>query len=146
METSRTCLQITYPNRTEVCSDRKRIAKCELNWAYEKFSDYLLGMSFQIETDHKPLISLLGVKNLKELLAQIQRFRMQLMRFTFTVTIADMLSRAPSEMPSDANTHFNQDTEMFVATVMSCLPATEKKLTEITQKQEEDEVCKQLKQ
>ena len=49
-------------------------------------------------------------------------------------------------MPSDADTHFNQDTEMFVATVMSCLPAIEKWLTEITQKQEEDEVCKQLKQ
>ena len=48
-------------------------------------------------------------------------------------------------MPSDADTHFNQDTEMFVATVMSCLPATEKRLTEITQKQEKDEVCKQLK-
>ena len=79
---------------------------------------------------------------------------MQLMRFTFTVlhtpgkdhTIADMLSCAPSATSSDADTHFNQDTAMFVATVMSCLPATEKWLTEITQKQEEDEVCKQLKQ
>ena len=51
-----------------------------------------------------------------------------------------------SAMPSDADTHFNQDTEMFVTTVTSCLPAPEKRLIEITQKQEEDEVCKQLKQ
>ena len=71
------------------------------------------------------------------------------MRFTFTVlhtpgkdlTIADTLSCAPSATPSDADTHFNQDTEMFVATVVSCLPATEKWLIEITQKQEEDEVA-----
>ena len=79
---------------------------------------------------------------------------MQLIRFIFTIlhtpgkdpTIAATLSCALSAMPSDADTHFNQDTEMFIATVMSCLPATEIWLTEITQKQEEDEVCKQLKQ
>ena len=28
-------------------------------WACEKFSDYILGKSFQIETDHKPLVPLL---------------------------------------------------------------------------------------
>ena len=89
-------------------------------------------MSFQIETNRKPLVSLLGVKNLKELPAQIQRFRMQLMRFTFTIlntpgkdlTIAATLSCAPSAMPPDADTHFNQDTETSATTVMSCLPTT----------------------
>ena len=30
-----------------------------------------------------------------------------------------MLSRAPSAMPLDADTYFNEDTEMFVAIVMS---------------------------
>ena len=100
-------------------------------------------MSFQEERDHKPLVSLLGVKNLKELPARIQRFRMRLMRFTFTVvhtsgkdlTIADTLSRATNTTASEADTQFNQDIEMFVNTVMSSLPATEKQLIEITQKQ-----------
>ena len=50
-----------------------------VTWACKRFSDYLLGMSFQIETDHKPLVSLLGVKNLEELPARIQRFGMRLM-------------------------------------------------------------------
>ena len=76
------------------------------------------------------------------------------MQFTFSVThipgkdltIADTLSQAPITEASDADTQFSQDTEMFVNTVMSTLPATECRLTEIRQKQEEDEVCKQLKQ
>ena len=33
-------------------------------WACEKFSDYLLGKQFLIETDHKPLVPLLGKKHL----------------------------------------------------------------------------------
>ena len=44
---------------------------------------------------------------------------------------------------SDADTQFCQDTEVFVNTVMSTLPATERRLTEIMQKHE---LCKQLKQ
>ena len=29
-------------------------------WTCKKFSDYVLGRSFQIETDHKPLVPLLS--------------------------------------------------------------------------------------
>ena len=66
-------------------------------------------MSFQT---HNPLVSLLGMKNLKKLPAQIQRFQMRLMRFIFTVVhtpgkdliIANILSRAPTTTASDADT------------------------------------------
>ena len=94
------------------------------------------------------------MKNLEELPARIQRFCMRLMRFTFTIshtpgkdlTIADMLSCTPTAIASNADNQFIQDVELFVNSVMSCLPATEKRLIEIMQKQEEDTVCKQLKQ
>ena len=36
-------------------------------WAYNKFSGYLLECTFLIETDHKPLVPLLGTKNLRHL-------------------------------------------------------------------------------
>ena len=93
-----------------------------ITWACERFSEYLLGMLFKIETDHKPLVSLLGVKNLEELPVRIQHFRMRLMRFTFTIshvpgkdlTIADTLSRAPATTASDADVCFCQDADMFV--------------------------------
>ena len=38
-----------------------------LTFGCERFSDYLIGKQFHVETDHKPLVSLLGSKNLDEL-------------------------------------------------------------------------------
>ena len=68
-------------------------------WACECFSDYLIGKQFCLETDHKPLVTLLGTKNLDELPARVQRFRMRLMRFMYSInvsgknlTVADTLS------------------------------------------------------
>ena len=105
----------------------------------------------RVETDHKPLVPLLGAKNLEELPARIQRFKMRLMRFTFTIshtpgkdlTIADTLSRPPTHSASVADEQFCQDTEMFVNTVTTNLPATAQYLIEITRKQDEDESCSQ---
>ena len=31
-----------------------------ITWACERFREYLVGMQFRVETDHKPLVSLLG--------------------------------------------------------------------------------------
>ena len=36
-------------------------------WACDKLSHYLLGRTFLIKTDHKPLVSLLGTKSLDSL-------------------------------------------------------------------------------
>ena len=55
------------------------------------------------ETDHTPLIPLLGSMSLASLPPRIQRFRMRLMRMTYQIvhvpgkdlTTADTLSRAP---------------------------------------------------
>ena len=55
-------------------------------WACECFSNYLNGKQFCLETDHEPLVTLLGTKNLNELPARVQRFRMRLMRFMHSIT------------------------------------------------------------
>lgn len=70
-------------------------------WASGRFSEFLTGKSFHIETDHKPLIPLLGSRNLDELPPRIQRLRMCLMKFSYTtshvagreITTADVLSK-----------------------------------------------------
>ena len=36
-------------------------------WACDKFSCYILGKHFEIKTDHKPLVPLLGTKHLDTL-------------------------------------------------------------------------------
>ena len=56
-----------------------------------------------METDHKPLVPLLGSKSLDELPLRIQRLRMRLMAFCYSIShvagnnlaTADVLSRAP---------------------------------------------------
>lgn len=50
----------------------KRYAQIEkealaTTWACERFSNYLLGRHFHVETDHKPLVPLLSSKHLDDL-------------------------------------------------------------------------------
>lgn len=48
----------------------------------ERFQDFLIGRHFAMETDHKPIVSLLGCQALPELPPRIQRFRLRLMRYS----------------------------------------------------------------
>jgi hypothetical protein len=76
-------------------------------WAYQKFSNYVLGSKFLIESDHKPLIPLLGSKRLDDLFPRIVRFQLQLSKFNYSnkhvpgklMYTADTLSRAPVATP-----------------------------------------------
>ena len=56
-----------------------------LTWACERFSMYLLGKSFILETDHKPLLSLLSAKNLDSLPPRILQFCLRMMRYDFSI-------------------------------------------------------------
>lgn len=42
-----------------------------ITWASEHFADYLIGLKFLLETDHKPVVPLLSTKNLQELPARV---------------------------------------------------------------------------
>lgn len=57
-----------------------------LTWACERFNDFILGLHFELETDHKPLVCLLGGRALDSLPPQIQRFRMGLLRYSYTIS------------------------------------------------------------
>ena len=75
-----------------------------VTWACEKFDYYLVGRHFEIETDHKPLVPLLGQKDLSDLPLRVQKFKMRLMRYDYCIFhtpgvdmyLADMLSRPPA--------------------------------------------------
>lgn len=47
-----------------------------LTWTCERFKDFLIGKHFELETDHKPVLSLLGSQALDALPPRIQRFKM----------------------------------------------------------------------
>jgi len=57
---------VTFASRsfsdTEKCYAQIEKEVLAVTWACERFSDYLVGSQFRIQTDHKPLVSLLGSK------------------------------------------------------------------------------------
>ena len=114
-------------------------------WACERLADYLVGKTFHIETDHKPLFPLLGSKNLDEMPLRIQRLTMQLLQFHFTISYvpstnlvtADTLSRTPLQSTS---CHEKEEIDLYVDSVLLQLPASE----EISAKQQEYLVCRKL--
>ena len=150
---------LAYASRS-MTSTEQRYAQIEkealaTTWACEKFSDYILGKDIAIETDHKPLVPLLGPKCLDELPPRIQRFRMRLMKFSYNIThvpgkelyTADTLSRSPLRKPLTKMDHeLNNDLSLYVASVLDNLPATERKLDTFRLHQDEDEVCRKLKE
>ena len=151
-----TCRPVVYASRA-LTSTEERYAQIEkeslaITWACERFSDYLIGKSFHVHTDHKPLVSLLGSKPLDSLPVRIQRFRMRLLRFTYTIshipgkelTVADALSRAPVSNPTSADTQFNKEVDAYVNLVLESFPATEKQLKRIQEAQSADAVCSQV--
>jgi len=85
-----------------------------VTWACERFQDYLIELTFSIETDHKPLVPLLSAKNLDELPLRVQRFRLRMMRFNYSIShvpgkylyTADALSRAPVSSSNSADDSF----------------------------------------
>ena len=54
-------------------------------WACEKFIEYVVGINFVLETDHKPLQTLFNTTDLSKTPPRVQRFRLRLMRFSVTV-------------------------------------------------------------
>lgn len=76
MVTSGILFQITFRRQAAYTQNEKEVLAS--TWACERFSNYLIGSKFHLETDHKPLISLLGSKNPEELPIRLH-FHMHLM-------------------------------------------------------------------
>ena len=81
---------VAYASRstseTERCDAQIEKEALSVTWSCEKFSDYNLGNSFTIETDHKSLVPLLNSKCLNTLPPRVLRFRLQMNRFDYIIT------------------------------------------------------------
>ena len=104
-----------------------------ITWGCEKFSDNLVGKQFQVETDHKPLVPLLGQKHLDTLPPRILRFCLRLDRFSYSIKhvpgkemyTADTLSRAPASTDTSPDSAEKQDlAELAMTAAVSHLPAS----------------------
>ena len=122
-------------------------------WVCEKFSAYVLGVKVLLETDHKPLVSLMTYKHLDDLPPRVLRFRLRLMRFNYQILhvpgkylyTADTLSRAPLPTNSNEETHRQQnEVECFIQSVILHLPTSKGCLETFKQHQAEDAICSKL--
>ena len=150
---------VAYASRSMSDSERRyaQIEKEALatTWSCEKFSAYILGRHFEIESDHKPLIPLLNSKALDNLPPRILRFRLRLARYQYTakhvpgkfLVIADTLSRAPVPQSSEDKcaSELQHEVKVFVDSVTLNLPATEPRLKEYQQAQLDDPICSQVR-
>ena len=109
-------------------------------WACKRFRTYLVGMDFLIQTDYKPLISLLGSRALDDLPPRILRFRLRLLRFTYEIEhvpgkkliTADALSRAPIQGELTAeDRQLEQDVCVSINQIIQHLPASDDRLAQI---------------
>ena len=141
---------VAYASRV-MSETERRYAQIEkealaTTWACEKFSDYILGLPFSVESDHKPLIPLLNTKCLNGLPPRILRFRLRLARFRYTIHhvpgkllyTVDTLSRAPA----DQAPKLVDEIEIYIhEVVMPALPAGPSRLDAYRSAQAKDPVC-----
>lgn len=154
MAWERSCCRNNLKGRNDKC--RNQISQIEealaFTWACERLSDYLIGLTFHIQTDHKPLVLLFSFKNIDDLPLRIQRFRLRMLRFNFSIAhvpgkllaIADALSRAPVNTPTITDQELTDETSYFVQAIVDHLPVSEEQLHEIKRQQENDNTCRTI--
>ena len=123
-------------------------------WVCEKFSTYILGSSFVIETDHKPLVPLLNTKHLDDLPPHILRFRLRPAKYEYVahhipgklLYAADTLSHSPMEEEGDA-LQLQEEVEAYINLVtIPSIPATPQRLQELRQEQMKDPTCSRVRE
>ena len=105
---------------------------------------------FTIETDHKPLIPLLGTKNLDSLPPRVLRFRLHLSRFEYQIGhvpgkylyTADTLSHAPMQCTEPHN--LQEEADLLMEISVQHLPVSSQRIDELTKAQAADSVCSTL--
>lgn len=105
-----------------------------------------------LETDHKPLVSLLGKMPIDLLTPRAQRFRMRLMRYQFQIVYvpgkslitADVLSRAPMKADKHAGELTVSDVSSFVKSCAQGLQTGDNFVNRVRDAQNTDIVCQAL--
>ena len=130
---------MTETERRYAQIDKEALA---ITWALEHWAEFLIGMRFKVETDHKPLIPLFSTTLIEELPVRIQRFRMRFMKFGFAIShvpgkllyTADSLSRSTQESKAQDSKSWNDlhdKVECYVNAVLVTLPASDQRLDKI---------------
>ncbi|UYV80838.1 K02A2.6-like [Cordylochernes scorpioides] len=100
---------------------------------------FVVGKTFLIEADHKPLVPIFTTKDLNDLTPSLQRYRMRMLQFSLHIfhtpgkdlIIADALSRQPlpGHLPEDEE--LQEEVEHFVHSIVLHQSTTDDRLAKI---------------
>lgn len=122
-------------------------------WAMDRFAQYILGMEDVIvETDHKPLVPLLGNMFLDRLPPRIQRFKLRLQRFSYTMKhisgkrniAADALSRYTMGVPNPVDIGFVEEVEYYIGEAVQ-IAASDARIDILRSEQVSDETLREVR-
>lgn len=90
-----------------------------------------MGLRFHVETDHEPLVPLLSTKRLHELTPRLQRMRVQVLEFDFSIShvpgkdvyTAVVLSRKLTDQSNGNIDSFINEYEMLTLDLLLASPA-----------------------
>lgn len=149
-------VSVAFASRTLFDSE-KRCAQIEkeglaIAWACNRSLNYLIGLKFIIETDHKPLLPILTTKFLDELTPRLQRIRLRMLRFNYSMihtagknwVTADFLSRKPVSKPSKEDQKFEVQLQTVVIHAVTNMNCSQLMMEQIKVAQKEIEIGKQL--
>ena len=116
----------------------------------ERFNHYVYGRPVKVDSDHKPLVPITK-KPLVKSPPRVQRLLLRLQKYDTSMTcvpgkymyVADTLSRASLNEKS-ADSELNDDMEVVVHSVVTNLPLTEEKLTQMKSETAQDETLQEL--
>ena len=116
----------------------------------KRFHQYLYGRQVIVESDHKPLESIMR-KPLAAAPPRLQRMILQLQRYDITIThkpgkqipVADTLSRKPIECTDNS---LSEGMDLQIHTVISSAPVSDRKMAEIKAATAQDEQLSMLRQ
>ena len=121
-------------------------------WSCDKLRDYIIGKEIVIETDHKPLLSILKSKDLNDLTPRLQRIRIRLLRYSFKIVYtpgkhlatADCLSRSPTTKAKEAQYDLEDEIEAFINQIATQFNASDHMIDKIRLAQQIDALCRKL--
>lgn len=122
------CPRIIMFASKSLSEGEKRFSQTEkealsLVWAVERFKLFLLGIQFELETDHKPLETIFGKKSRP--CARIERWVLRLQAFNYKIVyrkgkanLADPLFRLPLHLNDKP---LSEDSECYIRAVVNSL-------------------------
>ena len=124
-------------------------------WACKKFRIYIQGVEFVLQSDHKPLIPLINIKNLADAPVRCQRMLMRLARYSTTseyvagkyMVVADTLSKdiMGDGIYSEVEAKLAKEINEYSVQAIDSPSVSEPKLQQIIEQQELDNIIVRVK-